>query len=741
MFYWIGRTTYKARFFIVAVWVVIALVAAPLASQLPSELSGGGFEVSEPGESDAVAEIVANHFGAAPIEPILVLGGESNSVAEPQFVNSLKSVVAAMEELDFVQGVSSPLSPNGDAFVSSNKTTAYIVLHTGLNLDEIQNKTHEINEAIPSDLTVPAYLTGTGAIYSDITDVSESDLRRAELVTFPLALVALVLVFGSLIAAGLPLIMAAVSVSTTMAILYTITFVTDVNVFTLNTTSVLGLGVSIDYSLFVVSRFREELRKRDPADAIEIAMGTAGKAVFFSGLTVVIGLSTLLLLPFSALRSMGIGGTVVVAVSVLSAITLLPALMGILGSRVNKLSVLRRELGESPIWGRLAHIVMKRPIPIMLVVLVFLLSLGSPIIQINFGLPNEEILPANSQSRLGAELLTREFPESSAPIIVTVSDSDGIMNSTNLQELLEFDKYLNAMDYVTPVPNLTAMAANPQGQSTLKLLSSTPYTQWPDQLVMNTGLDRAISENHLAIRLSTELGANDAKLRSAMDEIRDYEAPSNLDIRVGGTAAAFEEFIDALYSEFPRAVLIVLAITYVVLVIMFSSIVLPIKAVLMNLLSITAAYGALVFVFQQGNFSNILNFETSGYVDALLPVLIFSILFGLSMDYEIFLLSRVRERYLETRDNTDAVASGLAKTGGIITGVAAILVIVAGSFTLADIITVKAVGLGIALAVAVDATVVRGLLVPSSMKLLGNWNWWAPKWLKRILPDDNFISH
>lgn len=258
---------------------------------------------------------------------------------------------------------------------------------------------------------------------------------------------------------------------------------------------------------------------------------------------------------------------------------------------------------------------------------------------------------------------------------------------------------------------------------------------------MNTGLDRAISENHLAIRLSTELGANDAKLRSAMDEIRDYEAPSNLDIRVGGTAAAFEEFIDALYSEFPRAVLIVLAITYVVLVIMFSSIVLPIKAVLMNLLSITAAYGALVFVFQQGNFSNILNFETSGYVDALLPVLIFSILFGLSMDYEIFLLSRVRERYLETRDNTDAVASGLAKTGGIITGVAAILVIVAGSFTLADIITVKAVGLGIALAVAVDATVVRGLLVPSSMKLLGNWNWWAPKWLKRILPDDNFISH
>jgi RND superfamily putative drug exporter len=524
------------------------------------------------------------------------------------------------------------------------------------------------------------------------------------------------------------------------------------SVFVLNIASIIGLGISIDYSLFMVRRFRDELAEgRSARDAVSWTIATAGEAILFSGLIVMIGFSGLLLIGVPIMISMGIGGAVVVGIAVLAALTLLPAVLGVLGPRINSLRIPffnrftmrteRREAGEDMekepkgFWEIWAWGVMRRPVLIIVAVAALLLLLSWPIFSISIGTAGSSSLPKSAESRQGIDILNAQFPATNEyPILIVAQTPDGssMLTSENLAKLDNLSKWIASQGHghVTGVISLTQLPSTPGApalseQQLATLYSTGSYQQNPAmaQLVSSTtNGDTTL----ITVKSNTKIDSSEGK--ALIDNLRagDQAAGQGLKVQVGGFQAVSLDFNRYLYNNFPKTIAFILIATYILLLLMFRSVVLPLKAILMNVLSVCASYGVLVFIFQWGNFSNILNFTPDGYLNSLLPILLFCILFGLSMDYEVFLLSRIREEWLLTHNNRWAVARGLAKTGGVITNAALLFVIVCGAFTFTSVIITKETGLGMAIAVLVDATIIRTLLVPATMRLLGRWNWWMP---------------
>jgi RND superfamily putative drug exporter len=495
----------------------------------------------------------------------------------------------------------------------------------------------------------------------------------------------------------------------------------------------LGLGLGIDYSLFVVSRFRDELAERDVPDALGVAMATAGKAVLFSGLTVFIGLLGLTTFTFNALRSLGLAGSVVVALSVLAALTLLPAILAVAGRRIDALTVLRIGRGNTGFWHAIAGRVMQRSGLVFVSVLAFLLLLGSPFIHAKFGAPDASILPTDVQSRQGFDTLRTAFGEGEiAPILIAVTAPGAITQPERLLALNEFVARIRADNRVERVDSIVSL--DPRLTLDQHLLIFSDPTNIADPYARALASDTT-RERFTLVRVVSKTGQTTDLSKSLVKAIRNTPVGSDLSVSVAGGTAGVIDYADGLYSEFPRALLFIVVATYIVLLLLFRSVILPLKALVMNTLSILASYGALVVVFQDGALSGLLGFEPLGFIEASLPIIMFCVLFGLSMDYEVFLLSRVKEAYDSGLTNTQSVAVGLEKSGRLITSAAAIVVLVSSSFIAADIILIKALGLGTAIAVFLDATVVRALLVPASMQLLGDWNWWAPRAVLRLLPE------
>ncbi|MGZ3714019.1 MAG: MMPL family transporter, partial [Ktedonobacterales bacterium] len=524
--------------------------------------------------------------------------------------------------------------------------------------------------------------------------------------------------------------------------------VSQVSVFALNITTLFGLGLGVDYSLFMVSRFREELARGKPVPhAIGVTMSTAGRAVFFSGLAVSIGLLGLTLFPLNMLRSVGLGGMITVALSILAAVTLLPALLGIIGTRVNALPVrlpalfsrsrgLAGDNSRSPqehgFWHRLALGVMRHPIATFVPVLAFLLLLGVPFLSVRLAAPDASILPPSVKSRAAYDLLTQRFDQSAlSPIVIAVETRGSPLDKGNLQTL---DAYVRSLKADPRVQNVTSIVSlDPRVTlDQYELLYSQPE-RIADPYISQI-LGSYAGKDITMVQVTSKYSMLDPRSESLVQAIRDTPPPAGFRILVDGGTAGIIDYVNTLYTAFPTALLIIAAITYVVLMLLFRSLILPLKAIAMNTLSILASYGALVFIFQEGHFSNLLNFTPLGFVEASSPILMFCALFGLSMDYEVFLLSRIREAYEQTGDNTYSVAVGLERSGGIITSAAAIVIIVSMAFASADMVIVKALGVGMALAVLLDASLVRGLLVPATMRLLGDLNWWWPAPFNRILP-------
>ncbi|HMM43524.1 MAG TPA: MMPL family transporter [Thermomicrobiales bacterium] len=734
MFYRIGRWAYCHRRLVVLVWAFAFLLAIPILPRMTEVLKVGGF--SNPTiEAARARQLLEEEIPSfAPSTLVVIFQSDDLTAFDPRYAAAADSALAGVMRLPEVTGITA--FQGNPAQISRDGYTAYSLVQLSLSPEQSQRLMPAIRAGIVEPPDISVTLAGAPAFYEDVERISEQDLRRAELIAIPFALVALVIVFGSVVGAAVPLAVGALSVAAVIGLLWLIAHVIDMSIFVLNLTTMLGLGLAIDYSLFMTSRFREEMTHRPLVEAIAVTAGTAGRAVFFSGLTVLIGLAGLALFDFMFLRSVGVAGALVVAVAVLGALTLLPAVLGFVGPHIDRLRLVHRGNHHGgTFWTVLAGWVMRHPWRVFVPVIVFLVTLGLPFANVELSSPDATILPLRVESRQGFEALRREFGDGEiSPIVVALRSPGDLTSPSNLTALWEFTRHFAADERVTRIDSLVTL--DPRlSLAQYDLLYNTDQTSDP---FMSAARDKLSGPDATVVLLYTRGLPTDDANKALLHDIRAWPVGGDLEILVDGGTAEVVDVVDEMYAEFPRVAAVVVLSTYLVLLFLFRSVVLPLKAILMNALSIVASYGALVFIFQEGHFSNVLDFEPLGFVEASLPILMFCLLFGLSMDYEVFLLSRVREAYLETHDNTASVAVGLQRSGRIITGAALIVVVVTLSFVSAEIVLVKALGLGIALAVLLDATIVRALLVPATMRLLGDLNWWLPAWLARLLPKKEF---
>jgi len=739
MFSFLGRMAYRWRWGILIVWGAALLLSLPVLPRVAGSLKVGGF--SSPNTEAAQArEVLQRELGFAPSSLLVVYQSDTLKADDPAFQAAIDRSLARVRTLPSVTGI---ILPSADpSLISGDRDTAYAIAGISAGPEEAQRLVPGFEAAIVPQDQVRISVTGAGASYRDIETASQRDLRRAEVIVFPIALIALLLVFGSVVAALMPLAIGAAGVALVLVSIFFATRVTDLSIFVLNLATMLGLGLSVDYSLFVTSRYREELVRNggNVPLAVERTVATAGKAVFFSGATVLIGLMGLALFEFMFLRSVGIAGVIVVAWSTVAALTLLPALLSVVGTGIDRFSLPWRSTSDSArsgFWVRLSLGVMARPVAVLIPTLALLLLLGSPFLRVNISSPDATILPPDLPSRQAFDILAAEFgPGEISPfLIVLQSDTPGDIYSTaRLGSIYDVGAWLANDPRVTRVQSIVPPTL-PREQA----IGLAQLQRGLSRLGVDTAAGRLANDDAAAIVAYTSYLPNAAEDKALLAELRAMELPG-LTLLVDGGTAEIVDIVGLMYADFPKAIALVVAATYLVLFMLFRSVLLPLKAVLMNALSILASYGALVWVFQEGNLSHFLGFTGLGFVEASLPVIMFCVLFGLSMDYEVFLLSRIREEWERTGDNTQAVAIGLQRSGRIITSAALLVVVVAGSFVTADVVLIKALGFGIALAVFLDATVVRALLVPSTMRLLGAWNWWLPAPLYRLLPAQPLVE-
>ncbi|MDA8530127.1 MMPL family transporter [Candidatus Poseidonia alphae] len=585
----------------------------------------------------------------------------------------------------------------------------------------------------------------TDGIFLDWTfdDRIKKDLIKAEVVAGPLTLLILGLIFGSFIAAILPMGVGGGTLVAAVGMTIWLSNVTDVTVYATNIVSLIGIGVSIDYSLFLVNRFREELdRGHDVRTATAMSCATAGKAIFYSGITVAIGLMGMLFFTNTSLPSLGIGGTIAVTIAMIYSTIVLPAVMAALGPRINNLKIpyaFDMRAKDDGLWAKIAKKVMDRPWAVLIPTLILLIGAGLPFAYAEFSLSSWKALPPDDESRQGMEMIDELWPDQAANSIYIVIETDGAdpLSEVNLRaqhayinDLLNDSRVSGGIG--VGLPDL-AMSAD----DVVQFWAAPDEFMPEDQQAIRNSLRQAfVGEN--ATMMSIQLvGAQtnvDSRetvedIRSDRDDLLDQLTGEDDQLLVAGFAAYNADNLEAIADNLPRALAFILIATSFLIFMQVKSIVIPIKAIAMNILSISASFGMLVWVFQWGYGAELLNF-TAQPIDSGNPVIMFCIVFGLSMDYEVLMLSRIHEEWERTGDNTLAVANGLQKTGGLITGAAAIMVVVFGAFGLSSVIILKQIGLGLALAILIDATLVRALVVPSTMRLMGKWNWWAPAFMK-----------
>ncbi len=739
----LGAAVHRRRWWVIGAWAALLLLAIPFAPRAPGVLRAGGFVLDDL-ESSKVRTTLEQELGAPPSALVIVIDSPTMLAGSAAFELAAAEATRDVASAPHVARVLSHLEAPRQ--VSADRHTAYDIVFLDLSPDESPDALPGLAAALRPVASLTTSLAGGPAFYGDIQAVSESDLRRSEFISLPLAALALLVVFGSVVAAGVPLIVGGAAVVVALGLIFGIASATPMSVFVLNLATLLGLGLGVDYSLLMTSRFREELARRleagDDRDraveaAVRMTVATAGRAVFFSGLTVLLGLLGLVLFEFMILRSVGIAGALVVGLAVAAALTLLPAVLSVLGPRIDALSIRRSSASRDGAgrWAGLAHWVMDRPVAVLIPTLGLLLLLGLPFLRVDFNAPDASILPASAPSRAGYDRLVEQFGEGDfAPISLAIRTTGPATSPENVALLYEYSRRLEADPRIVRVAGLVDV--DPRlTLAQYQLLYADPAGP-PDRFVQ-VGLGATTRGDLTAFTVTTPYGPNRDEARALVRDLRDpggpLAPPAGLTVGVAGGAADVTDVVGRVAADFPRTALFILVSTYLVLFVLLRSVVLPAKALVMNTLSIVASFGALVWIFQEGNLSAVFGFAPLGFVETTQPVILFCVLFGLSMDYEVFLLSRMKEAWDRTSDNREAVAWGLERSGRIVTSAALVVVVVAGSFVFADIVLIKALGLGVAIAVALDATVVRALLVPATMGLLGRWNWWLPAPLERIV--------
>jgi trehalose monomycolate/heme transporter len=699
-----GHIVYRRRRLVLVIATLAVIFAAVWGTGVFGALqSAGGF--NDPGsQSQRATDLATRAFGRDAADVVVLYRSPSLTVHDAAYRAAVTRTLAALPRQQVTSAVSY-WSTGSAQFASTDGHQTYAVLRLAGADDAAQIKSFD---AIKNKLAAPGLTERAGgqipteeAINKQVT----ADIGRAEGISMPVLLVMLLLIFGGLAAASLPLAIGGIAILGSFTALRLLTLGTAVSIYSINITTILGLGLGIDYGLFMVARFREELRRQPTVDAaLARTVATAGRTVAVSGITVAVALASLMLFPETFLRSMGYGGVATVVVDMLAALTVMPALLAVLGHRVNALRIRRlvsasggQQSGESGAWYRIARSVMRRPVAYVVVIVVALLALGSPFRHITWGGTDARALPASAAPHIVQDALTRDFPANS---------------TTPIEAVVSF----------------RAPATGPAQQAAL-----AGYLSRVAHLPGVTGAQVTGVHGDVA-RVDLRYGANatSAAARAIVTQVRSVPAPAGAQVLVGGATAQLVDELGSLGATLPWMALVVCLATFVLLFLAFGSVVLPVKAIVMNVLSLSATFGVIVWIFQEGHLSGWLGFTATGTIDPTMPILMLAIIFGLSMDYEVFLLSRIREQYDLTGDNTASVAGGLQRTGGIITSLALLLVVVVGAFSASGITFIKLMGVGMIVALVIDATVVRVLLVPATMRLLGRANWWLPRPLRRV---------
>ena len=660
-------------------------------------LAQGGFD--DP-DSESARELALERetFGSRTVDVVAIYSSDELTANSPEFRAEVEETLADVPA-DSTSSVVSYYDTKSPDMVSKDGHAVQVQISlAGASQDDLLDNWDEVEPALESE-NLQTDLAGSFAVYGDVNEMSSEDLERAEMISLPIVVLLALLIFGSLMAASMPALVGALAVVGSLALVRLLTTFTDVSIFSVNVISLLGMGLAIDYALFMISRFREELARLPMDDpdastkAITTTMVTAGRTVLFSGLTVAAAMSSLLVFPQIFLRSMGYGGISAVVIAMLAALTVLPAALRLLGRRIDAGRMPWRRHRPVAVdddhgwWARLAHAVMRRPVVTVVVVTAALLAVASPFLGVKWGSVDYRVLPDDASAHVAADKLNSEFgPEQSTANL--------LLQGVDRADVASYTRDIEAVDGITEVQRVETAG--------------------------DTALLRAFWDGNSQSQQSQEI----------VRDIREVEPPEG-EVVVGGLTADTVDLISSVGDHLPWMGLIVVSVMLVLLFLAFGSLVLPVKAVAMNAVSITASFGIVTWIFQEGHLSGLLGFESTGYLDATNPILMLAILFGLSMDYEVFLLSRVREQWDRTGRNDLAVATGVQKTGRIITSAALLLAVVIGAFGLSGLVFMKMIGIGMLVALIIDATVVRALLVPATMKLLGSWNWWAPGPLRR----------
>jgi RND superfamily putative drug exporter len=718
---------------------LFVVVSAGVGATVYSRLSPAGF-ADPSSESERAGRFLETRFHTGTPNLVLLLDARPHDPVAGQPAVDAPSVSAEAGRLarelarrSDVREVLSYWSLGKVPPLRSNdgRTAIVAVLTVGTENDaEPPQVTSIANSVVGTHGPVTVTAAGSGPVFQAVTTTIRDDLKRSELIAVPLTALFLTFVFGGLVAAGLPLAVGAVSVSGTFFILWVLTQFTQVSVFSINLVTALGLGLAVDYSLFIVSRFREELAAgRTPDDAVVRTVATAGRTVAVSGLTVAASLSALLIFPLYFLRSFAYAGIGVTAVSMAASLFTLPALLSVTGVRINAYKLVRRRRTvpagspdhqiENGFWHRSAMIVMRHPAIVAGTIVAILLVLGSPFTRVDFGLPDERVLPPDNASRVQTARLTSEFSSNEGgafPVIaIRAGGGDAAVDASasalsSLPGVGRVDaptgRFIGGRRVLGPDPSLAGFRAG----------DAVRFNVVPTVPTISDQAQRLVS-----------------RIRTTRFDVGQ--------VIVGGRSASLIDTKASIRRRLPWAIAIIGLATFVLLFMMFGSVIIPLKAIVLNLLSLTATFGAMVWIFQEGHLAHLLGFTATGLTDTTTPILMFCIAFGLSMDYEVFLLSRIKEEYDRTGDNVASVAAGLEKVGFIVTAAAGILAITFIATATSGVTFIKLFGIGLALAVLMDATLVRAGLVPAFMRLAGNANWWAPRPLRRFHQRFGFTEH
>jgi RND superfamily putative drug exporter len=692
---------------------VVFLVAAIMLTTtlLGDTLTTEGSVTNNP-ESERAKTLLVERLGESDntIDEMVIVRSGSLTVDDPAYQSYVERLFGDLMALgdEVVAGGVHYYLTGDESLVSADRHATLMPLVMPQSANGEIKQVHQVVDQTSGSGSFQVFITGSATMEAELLEIAEKDMQTGEVVGISVALVVLALVFGAIAAAFLPIVLAMAAVVVALGATALVGQTMDLSFFVTNMITMMGLAVGIDYSLFVVSRYREERAKGlDKLDAITAAGATASRAVLFSGMTVVLALCGLLIFPLSVFQTMGIGAILVVIVAVLASLTLLPAVLGLLGDKVNAIRIpliQRRKAGNMAkagggFWDWTSRAVMRRPVFSLVVAAGLLVALAIPYFDLNKGFAGISTIPDGLRSKEAFVVLQEEFGfGQDVPALVVI---DGQTDSESMQAAIQRFQATVASD----------PAFIPSG---LEVYPETDLTVFSTRLAGDPWGKEAM----------------DAVARLRADYIPEAFNGVPAEVLVTGGTAEIMDFNQTTDTYTPLIIAFVLGLSFLLLTVAFRSIVVPVKAIIMNLLSVGAAYGLLVLVFQKGVGASLFGFQQVDTVESWLPLFLFSVLFGLSMDYHVFLLSRIRERFNQTGNNTEAVAFGLRSTGRLITGAALIMVAVFGGFALGDLVVMQEMGFGLAVAVLMDATIVRSILVPSTMRLLGKWNWYLPRWLE-----------